>query len=152
MVWQFYSIRSQSLFLYPLGLTSIVKIHKNRGKIVFPLDKREKMGYNTIRVLKTAPLAQLVEQLTLNQWVQGSSPWRCTIREWHEHHRVSVPFSYHASLCDSEPRICAAEPRIFQASRSGTVKPSALLSETRVLSPARAWAAYRRPLFANDYD
>ena len=26
-----------------------------------------------------APLAQLVEQLTLNQWVQGSSPWRCTI-------------------------------------------------------------------------
>ena len=27
-----------------------------------------------------APLAQLVEQLTLNQWVQGSSPWRCTKR------------------------------------------------------------------------
>ena len=25
-----------------------------------------------------ALLAQLVEQLTLNQWVQGSSPWRCT--------------------------------------------------------------------------
>jgi hypothetical protein len=24
------------------------------------------------------PLAQLVEQLTLNQWVQGSSPWRIT--------------------------------------------------------------------------
>ena len=21
---------------------------------------------------------QLVEQLTLNQWAQGSSPWRCT--------------------------------------------------------------------------
>ena len=29
-------------------------------------------------VSKNAPLAQLVEQLTLNQWVQGSSPWRCT--------------------------------------------------------------------------
>ena len=28
---------------------------------------------------KCAPLAQLVEQLTLNQWVPGSSPWRCTI-------------------------------------------------------------------------
>ena len=27
-----------------------------------------------------APLAQLVEQLTLNQWVPGSSPWWCTIR------------------------------------------------------------------------
>ena len=25
-----------------------------------------------------APLAQLVEQLTLNQWVRGSSPRRCT--------------------------------------------------------------------------
>ena len=25
-----------------------------------------------------APLAQMVEQLTLNQWAQGSSPWRCT--------------------------------------------------------------------------
>ena len=25
-----------------------------------------------------APLAQLVEQLTLNQRAQGSSPWRCT--------------------------------------------------------------------------
>ena len=27
-----------------------------------------------------APLAQLVEQLTLNQWAQGSSPWRCTTK------------------------------------------------------------------------
>ena len=38
----------------------------------------------SIRLLKPqpdghAPLAQLVEQLTLNQWAQGSSPWRCTI-------------------------------------------------------------------------
>ena len=31
-----------------------------------------------------APLAQLVEQLTLNQWVPGSSPWRCTIQAWSE--------------------------------------------------------------------
>ena len=28
---------------------------------------------------ENAPLAQLVEQLTLNQWVPGSNPWRCTI-------------------------------------------------------------------------
>ena len=27
---------------------------------------------------RQALLAQLVEQLTLNQWVQGSSPWECT--------------------------------------------------------------------------
>src|SRR5699024_12095575 len=38
---------------------------------------------SSIRLLKPqpdghAPLAQLVEQLTLNQWAQGSSPWRCT--------------------------------------------------------------------------
>ena len=31
-----------------------------------------------LRSKYSAPLAQLVEQLTLNQWVQGSSPWRCT--------------------------------------------------------------------------
>ena len=28
-----------------------------------------------------APLAQLVEQLTLNQWVRGSSPRRCTKKD-----------------------------------------------------------------------
>ena len=27
-----------------------------------------------------APLAQLVEQLTLNQRAQGSSPWKCTTK------------------------------------------------------------------------
>ena len=32
-----------------------------------------------------APLAQLVEQLTLNQWVLGSSPRWCTKREQNEH-------------------------------------------------------------------
>ena len=31
---------------------------------------------------RDAPLAQLVEQLTLNQWVPGSSPWRCTKLIW----------------------------------------------------------------------
>ena len=30
---------------------------------------------------KYAPLAQLVEQLTLNQWVHGSSPWWCTRKD-----------------------------------------------------------------------
>ena len=28
--------------------------------------------------MKFAPLAQLAEQLTLNQWVQGSNPWLVT--------------------------------------------------------------------------
>ena len=37
----------------------------------------------------SAPLAQLVEQLTLNQWVRGSSPRRCTSRQ-SRHKVVSV--------------------------------------------------------------
>ena len=32
------------------------------------------IGSNPVRVTRYAPLAQLVEQLTLNQWVPGSSP------------------------------------------------------------------------------
>ena len=36
----------------------------------FQWTQRKPKGY--------APLAQLVEQLTLNQWVRGSSPRRCT--------------------------------------------------------------------------
>ncbi len=35
----------------------------------------------SIRCEKDAPLAQLVEQLTLNQWVRGSSPRRCTKKD-----------------------------------------------------------------------
>ena len=31
---------------------------------------------------ENAPLAQLVEHLTLNQGVQGSNPWRCTGRSY----------------------------------------------------------------------
>ena len=34
-----------------------------------------------------APLAQLVEHLTLNQGVQGSSPWRRTLKNWFLGHR-----------------------------------------------------------------
>ncbi len=31
--------------------------------------------------MKNGPLAQLVEHLTLNQGVQGSSPWRSTMKD-----------------------------------------------------------------------
>ena len=41
------------------------------------LDKSVKIWYNK-QVIRNAPLAQLVEQLTLNQWVLGSSPRWCT--------------------------------------------------------------------------
>ncbi len=49
------------------------------------LDETDACGFNPGR---DAPLAQLVEQLTLNQRVRGSSPWRCNRK----------------SLCDSDLR------------------------------------------------
>ena len=36
----------------------------------------------TRKKLRNAPLAQLVEQLTLNQWVLGSNPRWCTTFFW----------------------------------------------------------------------
>ena len=36
-------------------------------------------SFEGVSLLNYAPLAQLVEQLTLNQWVLGSSPRWCTI-------------------------------------------------------------------------
>ena len=39
-----------------------------------------------------ALLAQLVEQLTLNQWVQGSNPWRC-IRDVKFQHNLCEAWS-----------------------------------------------------------
>ena len=38
---------------------------------------------------ENAPLAQLVEHLTLNQGVQGASPWRCTRENRFWRHRSS---------------------------------------------------------------
>ena len=39
------------------------------------------MKIGRCRLLLLAPLAQLVEQLTLNQWVLGSSPRWCTTKQ-----------------------------------------------------------------------
>ena len=36
------------------------------------------MNNNADNTIQNGPLAQLVEHLTLNQGVQGSSPWRFT--------------------------------------------------------------------------
>ena len=46
---------------------------------------------NWLLIKHHAPLAQLVEQLTLNQWVQGSSPWRC-ISEYHKDSEILHKF------------------------------------------------------------
>ena len=45
---------------------------------------------------KYAPLAQLVEQLTLNQWVPGSNPWRRTI--WPVGQAVKTAASHAANM------------------------------------------------------
>ena len=57
-------------------------------------------------------LAQLVEQLTLNQWVQGSSPWEDTRKDIHwgvffvctPRRKVSFLFLWHNS-CISQKNI-----------------------------------------------
>ena len=36
------------------------------------------MSYNTVRTPYKWPTSSMAEQLTLNQWVQGSSPWSVT--------------------------------------------------------------------------
>ena len=51
------------------------------GPLVKRLRQRPLTPLTSVRFRYGSPnssLAQLVEQLTLNQWAQGSSPWRCT--------------------------------------------------------------------------
>ena len=45
-----------------------------------------------------APLAQLVEQLTLNQRAQGSSPWRCT-KQKSQSERTGFLLGAHSRAC-----------------------------------------------------
>ena len=63
-----------SVFLYKWPVGQAVKTaasHAANGSSILP------------RVTTYALLAQLVEQLTLNQRAQGSSPWKCTKRSEH---------------------------------------------------------------------
>ena len=72
----------------------------------------------TTRCYYFAPLAQLVEQLTLNQRAQGSSPWRCTKPRIRAHLapflRVSGSVTY--------VNVCARRPR---TRKDATCNPSA---------------------------
>ncbi len=52
---------------------------------------------------KNAPLAQLVEQLTLNQWVRGSSPRRCTKKANRSCQRHDLFAFLSIFFTDSEP-------------------------------------------------
>ena len=81
---------------------------------------------SSIRLLKPqpdghAPLAQLVEQLTLNQWAQGSSPWRCTSKKtqdrkilrlffFRERGCTSSAHRLHISLISRDIRASSAQP------------------------------------------
>ena len=72
----------RSLFLLFISvnrhLSSLFCLKVFKEKWVLPLDKMDLICYNLI--IANAPLAQLVEQLTLNQWVLGSSPRWCTTK------------------------------------------------------------------------
>ena len=81
-----------------------------------------------------APLAQLVEQLTLNQWAQGSSPWRCTNKKTQDRKILRLFFlrkrdcislahfpdfrGYPCILCTA--RFSLAQKENFQANSSRT--------------------------------
>ena len=54
-------------------------------------------------LIRNAPLAQLVEQLTLNQWVLGSSPRWCTI--WPVGQAVKTPPSHGGDGSSILPRV-----------------------------------------------
>ena len=81
----------------------LVKIGSRRllyGPLVKRLRQRPLTPLTSVRFRygsPYAPLAQLVEQLTLNQWAQGSSPWRCT-KFWTSNRKIWRSFL----LCNPE--------------------------------------------------
>ena len=83
--------------------------------------------------LAYAPLAQLVEQLTLNQWVRGSSPRRCT----RSGNRVpkSVFLSQRVHPFPFRTRkLSSAEPKILAWRRAGTIGHCRHLARATVLA------------------
>ena len=82
------------------------------------LDKPLIICYNSYVELR-APLAQLVEQLTLNQWVLGSSPRWCTKRPVGQ--AVKTPPSHGGDGSSILPRV-TNEKRINTVSRAKSVQ------------------------------
>ncbi len=56
-------LQVKSKYFLEMGINQVNKYHKK--KLSRDNDLTTEIGY-------------VVEQLTLNQWVQGSNPWRCT--------------------------------------------------------------------------
>ena len=71
--------------------------------------------------LKNAPLAQLVEQLTLNQWVLGSSPRWCTKRLVGQ--AVKTPPSHGGIGSSILPRVTRELKRMTGSSKIKLNKP-----------------------------
>ena len=77
-VWQFSSC---FINLDYKGSTFWGNIQKNRVFLVkYLVNSKKSSTFAPAFEKKRVFLAQLVEQLTLNQWVQGSSPWEDTKR------------------------------------------------------------------------
>ena len=80
----------------------------------------EKLRYS---YFSRAPLAQLAEQLTLNQRVQGSSPWRCTNQSparvpWDGASVVCGPSSREVRFPNGDkPPMTSRWPEVFRRSR-----------------------------------
>ena len=66
------------------------------------------IGSIPVRVI-FAPLAQLVEQLTLNQWAQGSSPWRCTTTTKSELFPIGAGFGFFVFFGQQNESIASPE-------------------------------------------
>ena len=66
---------------------------------------------------KNAPLAQLVEQLTLNQWVRGSSPRRCTKTFWVKEVSVINAEGPPVPIPNTEVKLCSAEDTCLETDR-----------------------------------
>ena len=81
-----------------------------------------------------APLAQLVEQLTLNQWVLGSSPRWCTNHGRPVGQAVKTPPS-HGGITSS------ILPRVTKVSANGDEDPPVSIpnTEVKLISVENTW-------------
>ena len=80
-----------------------------------------------------APLAQLVEQLTLNQWVRGSSPRRCTKSGNRVPKSVFLSQRVHPFPFRTR-KLSSAEPKILAWRRAGTIGHCRHLARATVLA------------------
>ena len=92
------------------------------------------MVYLLYHFIAIAPLAQLVEQLTLNQWVRSSSLRRCTIVG------VTIAQGPPVPIPNTEVKLCGAEDTCLATDRENRSTPTSFLLKNDGLSVrARFW-------------